>query len=282
MNIIKTVAPAVVVAAMALTPLPVAAQGRARANGDRGGKAVERRGGQRQQAGRNVAGPQSRGYAAPQRQYSAPRTAAPGGAGRGNYGVPQRQYPAPRADARGGPAGRAYAAPRSQHYAPRPEVRYGYGAPRPYGYSSPGYYGRTSYGVAPYRPRFEHPYYSFRPRTHIGFGLWLGFGVPYPSAYITAYPPPVYGYYGGRFCVVPGARVYGGVSFDIAPDWAPVYVDGTYVGVASDFGPYAQPLTLVPGPHRVMISIGGYRPIMWNVSVVAGQVIPFRGGLEGY
>jgi hypothetical protein len=145
----------------------------------------------------------------------------------------------------------------------------------------PRYYGRPSYG-AHYRPRFERPYYSFRPRTHIGFGLWLGFGVPYPRAYIVEYPPPVYGYYSGRFGVIPGARVYGGISFDIAPDYAPVYVDDSYVGVASDFGPYAQPLTLVPGLHRVMISVGGYRPISWNVTVLAGQVIPFRGSMLAY
>jgi hypothetical protein len=165
-------------------------------------------------------------------------------------------------------------APRQQYYDRR--------VPAPHGYVVPRYDRGPAYRVAPYRHRFERPYYAFRPRTHIGFGLWLGFGVPYPRAYIASYPPPVYGYYGGRFGVVPGARIYGGVSFDIMPAYAPIYVDGNYIGVASDFGPYGMPLTLVPGPHRVMISVGGYRPITWNVTVLAGQVIPFHGTMVAY
>ncbi len=280
MNIINSLGPALVVAAMALTPLPATAQGRDHENGDRGQAA--QRGGRQPQGNRYSAPSQARGYSAPRGQYSAPRTEARGSARQ--YGGGQREYGAPRGEVRGAPPARGYAAAPRRGYGPRPEARYGYAGPRSYGYAhtAPRYYGHSGYVVAPYRPRFEHPYYAFRPHTHIGFGLWLGFGVPYPTAYLAAYPPPVWGWYGGRFCVVPGARVYGGISFDVAPDWAPVYVDGAYVGVASDYGPYAQPLTLVPGLHRVMISVGGYRPIMWNVTVAAGQVIPFRGGLEAY
>jgi hypothetical protein len=43
--------------------------------------------------------------------------------------------------------------------------------------------------VAPYR--FARPYYTFRPRVSLGFGLWLGFPVAYPYyyyAYPSAYP----------------------------------------------------------------------------------------------
>ncbi len=278
MDIFKATTSAALLVALALTPMPAAAQSRARPNGDRARGAVER-GGQGQ---RYSAPPQSRGQSAPRgggavRRDAAPQQYVPRSEVRGGGAVrrdaPRQQYYAPRADVRGGGPARGYAVPRRDYYAPRPEARYGYSAPR--------YYGRPSHGYG-YRPRFERPYYVFRPHTHIGFGLWLGFGVPYPTAYIATYPPPVYGYYGGRFCAVPGARVYGGISFDIAPAYAPVYVDGNYIGVASDFGPYAQPLTLVPGLHRVMISVGGYRPINWNVTVVAGQVIPFHGNLAAY
>jgi hypothetical protein len=279
MDIIKAIAPATVVLALTLMPAPASAQARPRGNGGYSGTAVERGsgggGGARTQARQDVRG--GGGGAA----VRGGGGAMAGGVVRGGPAV--RGGVIPRGGpARGGelgphggvPRGAVRGpAPRQQYYPPRVQ------APR--GYVVPRYYGRPSYGPA-YRPRFERPYYVFRPRRHIEFGLWLGFGVPYPRAYIVGYPPPVYGYYGGRFGVVPGARYYGGISFDIAPDYAPVYVDGTYVGVASDFGPYAQPLTLVPGLHRVMISVGGYRPISWNVTVVAGQVIPFRGSMLAY
>lgn len=287
--IIKAITPATLVFAMAMTPLPAAAQSRPGGNGDRVGTAVERgsragaparaqsRGGYDVRGGGGGgavrgSGPAVRGGGGgvAVRADRGGGVAVRGGGGAVRGGGPARGGYAVRGG--GGYSPRGYA-PRQQYYAPRSPARYGYAPPRYYG--GPAYRGG-------YRPRFERPYYSFRPHTHIGFGLWLGFGVPYPRAYIATYPPPVYGYYGGRFGVVPGARVYGGISFDIAPDYAPVYVDGEYIGVASDFGPYAQPLTLVPGPHRIMISAGGYQPISWNVTILAGQVIPFHGDMAAY
>jgi hypothetical protein len=35
--------------------------------------------------------------------------------------------------------------------------------------------------VAPVR--FYQPYYTFRPRVSLGFGLWVGFPITYPSYY---------------------------------------------------------------------------------------------------
>src|ERR1041385_7745962 len=31
-----------------------------------------------------------------------------------------------------------------------------------------------------YRPYYARPYYSFRPRVSLGFGLWVGYPVRYP------------------------------------------------------------------------------------------------------
>jgi hypothetical protein len=295
MHIIKTFTPTVLLVAMALAPLPAAAQERRRPGGAREGQAVASDRGQapRQQDTRAGGGAAARGSAvhvpAPGPHYSTPgpQSSAP----RQQYATPRQQYSAPRQPS---------AAPHQQYSAPRPEAR-GYAVPRPnygpsygrgpsYGYApshgygpSRGYGPSHGYRLPAYRPYgFGHPYYAFRPHTHIGFGVWLGFGVPYPYGYVASYPPPVYGYYQGRFCVVPNARVYGGISFDIAPAYAPVYVDDEYIGVASDFGPDMRPLTLVPGPHRIVVSVGGYRPLSWNVTVVAGQVIPFNGAIERY
>ena len=56
-------------------------------------------------------------------------------------------------------------------------------------------------------PRFYRPYYSFRPRFTIGFGIWAGYPVTYPyyydypygyaypaAPYPYGYPPAQYGY----------------------------------------------------------------------------------------
>ena len=106
--------------------------------------------------------------------------------------------------------------------------------------------------------------------------------MPYPYGYVSAYPPPVYGYPGASIYVAPGARSYGGLSFDISPAHADLYVDGEYIGAVGDFVPNAQPLTLVPGQHRIEVQADGYRPMVWDVNIAPGQVIPYRGAMQPY
>ena len=122
-------------------------------------------------------------------------------------------------------------------------------------YSSRPYGSRTyvrPYSYVPYRPYyFSRPYYSFRPRLSIGFGLWLGYPVPYPYAYLGGYSPRVFGYYGEPYySVSAGVSIYGGLSFDIQPPDADLFVDGDYVGPVGSFTPNGEPLTLTPGVHR--------------------------------
>jgi hypothetical protein len=269
MKIIRTFTPAALVVALSLAALPAAAQGRAR--DDRGrparevGRAAARDGGPRQNGSREAAPRQDSRYAGPRdygRAQAVPRQMAP----RQNY-----RYE-PRRD-----MGRAYVEHRG-YVAPRGYAHGGYVAPR--SYMAPR--GYRAYGIAPYRPYyFERPYYTFRPRHSIGFGLWLGFGVPYPRAWVS-YPPPVYGYYQGGVRVVPGAAAYGGVSFDISPRDAAIILDGTYIGYAGDFAPNAAPLTLTAGPHRIEVQADGYQPMSWDVDIVPGQVLPFRGDMQPY
>jgi hypothetical protein len=147
------------------------------------------------------------------------------------------------------------------HYEPRYEPRY---APRDHFYRGYGYTG--------YRP------YLFRPRLHLNFGIWLGYPVPY--AY--TYPVPVYGYYAPRETVVvgPGSTMYGGVSLEITPSDAFVYVDGTYAGLVRDFDGMDQPLTLTGGMHRIEVQAPGYETMTMDVSVQPGQLIPHRGDMR--
>ena len=153
---------------------------------------------------------------------------------------------------------------------------------------------------------FYRPYYSFRPRVSLGFGLSMGYPVPYPyygSPYMYApqyvdpyaygapapyYPPSNYpssNYPAQRPApsvdVERGdAQSEGGISFEITPENAAVFVDGTYVGTAGEFGPAAQPLDLAPGHHRVEVRAPGYRTTTFDADVQPGQVIPFQGTLQ--
>ncbi len=52
--------------------------------------------------------------------------------------------------------------------------------------------------------------------------------------------------------------------------------------MVGDFGPNAQPLTLRAGNYRVEIQANGYDPVMFDVNVMPGQVIPYRGVLRYY
>ena len=148
----------------------------------------------------------------------------------------------------------------------------------------------------------------------LGFGLWVGYpvpyydpfyypdysyGNPYPPAPYPAYPPaggaPQPGYpaspypqngsaesapQGGSINVQPSQANTGGVSFDITPGEAEVVVDGNPVGTVDQFTPTSQPLGLSAGRHRIEVRAQGYQTITFDVNIVAGQVIPYQGSLE--
>ena len=215
----------------------------------------------------------------------------------------------------GGTASRG-GAPSGSHAVDRGSVR---GAPR---IVSPG-------GAIVGRPAFYGPYYRFRPRLSLGFGLWLGYPVAYPyyygypygyaypypaDPYAYGYAAPSYGYPAQPYSspnpssadppsndpssaypadgssgppppsvsvqrgVQPSAP--GGISFEITPDTAAVFVDGVYVGTAGTFGPMSQPLGLIAGRHTIEIRASGYRTMTFDAEVTPGQVIPYQGTLQ--
>jgi len=183
--------------------------------------------------------------------------------------------------------------------------------------------------VSPYR--FARPYYTFRPRVGLGFGLFGGYPVRYPYYYgypyaypyaypaygypapyayppPAAYPPPGYPSNGypangypsngypsngypsngypsagappaGSVNVQPGANE-GGVSFEITPNDADVYVDGANVGRVSDFGPMSQPLSMAPGRHRIELRRSGYQDLVIDADIRVGEVIPYEGAMQ--
>jgi hypothetical protein len=258
----KTVSAALITAALLATP--AFAQQRERGQGQSEGRANGRSEGRtnRQSEGQAVERAQPR---AQRPRAEAPRAVAPRVEPRGDV--------APRVDGRRDPAPRASYG----QAVPRREVI----VPRTYGYSSRGYSPRY---YPSYSPRYSGHYYApfwqvrtyyrpyvFRPRFSIGFNIFAG----YPVAYTYPYP---YAYSVGR----PPASYYGGVVLEIEPIGAAVYVDGAYAGVVADFDGSRQPLTLTGGTHRIEIVEQGLAPLVFDVVVQPGQVIPYRGDLRPY
>ncbi len=149
----------------------------------------------------------------------------------------------------------------------------------------------------PFAPvHFFYPYYTFHPRLSLGFGIWAGYPFAYPYAYYNpfyypgsyvspygdvpyspdvAYPPDAT----SSLEAQPSDANMGGVSFDVTPSTAQLFVDDTLVGTVGQFTPTTQPLGLEAGHHRVEVRADGYQTLSFDVDVVAGQVIPFQGTL---
>src|SRR6266852_3291976 len=54
----------------------------------------------------------------------------------------------------------------------------------------------------------------------------------------------------------------------------------TYVGTVAEFSPTTMPLTLTPGRHHIELRVAGYQTMAFDMEVVAGQVIPYRGEMQ--
>jgi hypothetical protein len=229
------------------------------------------------------AAPQRRAAVAPsvpaRRAGAPPQTAVPRTVPR--VVVPQGQVVIPNANR---PRGT-----RNDHYVYRPD----YG-PNYRGYY-PSYRGDRFYRPY-YYPRYR-PYYSFRPRFRVGFGIWVGHPVvypyyvrphvyPYPYTYPSAYPYPVgtppYPVPAYPTSTTTAPANYGGLSFEITPADADVYIDGQYYGTVAQFSPSEPPLWLTPGQHRVEIREAGFESIVFAVEIVAGEVIPYQGELRRF
>ena len=131
--------------------------------------------------------------------------------------------------------------------------------------SVPSYSCRILFLSVSYSNSYPYPYQA------------PAYGYPAPGYPSAGYPPPP-----GSVAVQPGQAESesGGVSFEITPSTAAVYVDGQYVGTVTDFAPTAEPLTLTPGRHQVDIRAPGYETLVFDADVTPGQVTPFQGTLQ--
>jgi len=287
----KLLTPIAFVAMLALAAAPAQAQQRRGGGGSRDG------GGHQSAPGGNVTRGASSG--APSRGVTGggpSRAVSGGGPYRGVSG--SHYYPVYR--------GGVYVAPRivgprvyyggvshfySPYYSFRPHVSVGFGLWLGYPVTYPYYYGYP-YG-------YPYPY----PPAPYGYGYARPYGYPaqpyyppqpYTSSNQSAYPSPNdypnYGASGQNYPAQQSApsigvqrgdqSAPGGVSFEITPDTAAVFVDGTYMGTAREFSPTSQPLGLVSGHHRIEIRASGYRTMTFETDIVSGQVLPYQGTLQ--
>jgi hypothetical protein len=150
---------------------------------------------------------------------------------------------------------------------------------------------------------------DFTPRFNIAAGVVVGYPVIYPYAYpydpfSPSYGSPSYAVappspntysnvdslpsYGNvtAAAAVPAAILCeasapcGGISFDIGPASAQVYVDGSFAGIVEDFDANSEPLLLAPGSHYVEIRLAGYRTVSFDVTITPGEITPYQGTLE--
>jgi len=213
------------------------------------------------------AAPRAETRRTPQPEFAAPRAETrrapqPVGPAFGGDVTRGRQpgYSVPRGDAT---RGRQPAGPAARGFAQGYGDRRGYASPRDRGMSP---LGRVLMSLRPLFGPLPARHYVFRPHMQLGLGLWLGQSILFPSE----------SYLYGRETY----RDYGALSFEVDPADAYVYVDGYYVGAAGDFGPYGRPLSLRAGAHRIDLEAPGYQPVTFDVDVLPGQLIPFRGRLD--
>lgn len=270
--------------ALALGVAPANAQHR-RNGGGQERQGGERQGGQERRQERQGGAPQQQAQPRQERQERRAQQAQP----RQEQQQPQRAIPREEYNRRNSPRndGPRYNAPRNDRRDYRPNYGGSYNRGRYYG---PRYVG-PRFSVAP--RRFYRPYYVFRPRFSIGFGIWAGFPVTYydpyyypynayPYAVAPGYPPPYQGSVNVQPYASPGQSQgnMGGLSFDITPDTAEVWVDGTYFGEVGQFTSSSQPLGLPAGRHHIELREPGYEVSSFDVDIIAGQVIPYQGQLQ--
>jgi hypothetical protein len=189
---------------------------------------------------------------------------------------------------RGGGVRGVYVRPRASFYRPyysfRPRVSIGLGLWMGYPVPYPYYYERP-YSAYPY-PDDPYAYGSVAP-------AYPSSNYPssnYPSSNYPSSPYPAYGSSSQGYPAqgpAPSVGVQrgqqsatGGISFEITPENAEVFVDGRFMGTAGEFGPNAEPLGVASGRRRIEVRASGYRTMTFDADVQSGQVIPFQGTLQ--
>ena len=132
--------------------------------------------------------------------------------------------------------------------------------------------GRPFVGSPFFGPRFSFGFYAGYPYYYPYFYPYGYYGAYW--GYPGYYPP--YGGYGYGGYGVGLSTSYGKVRIVDAPEHAPVYADGYYVGTVDDFNGTFQHLDLEPGAHHVEIRPVGQPVMSFDVNVQPGETITYH------
>jgi len=111
-----------------------------------------------------------------------------------------------------------------------------------------------------------------------GYG---GYGGYYSGYYGGGYYDPWGPYGGGYYYPSYYSRGYeGGLRLKVQPSDASVFVDGYYAGEVDEFDNIFQRLPIEPGPHRIEVRADGYEPMVFEVRILPGRTLTYRGELR--
>jgi hypothetical protein len=149
-------------------------------------------------------------------------------------------------------------------------------------YYSPWYYSRyspyyyTGFGASLWGLGYIWDPFWFGP----GYGGYGGYGIGDPWGYGA-------GYGGGGGYADAGeedeqdeVEGQGNLRIKVKPRDAKVLVDGTFAGTVDDFDGNFQKLRLDEGAHKVELQADGYEPLRFDVLIVDGQTVTYKGQLR--
>jgi hypothetical protein len=159
------------------------------------------------------------------------------------------------------------------YYGYPPAYGYGYPPPYAYGYPPPAPYGYPPPQAYPYPPASQGPGYSDQNYQNQNYQ-----NQSYQNQNYPAQPQHA----GNTVDVRPGttSSAPGGLSLEITPSTASVFVDGAYMGTGAEFGPSFRPLGLATGRHHIEVRANGYETMSFEATVTAGQVVPYQASLQ--
>jgi len=145
--------------------------------------------------------------------------------------------------------------------------------------SRPG--SRVYYNNYYYYPRASYPYgYGSYGLGYFYYDPYAWYDNYYYDPYYPTYSYP--SYYGGGVYQYRYGYPTGEIRLQVRPRHAEVYIDGYYAGRVDDFDGFLQALRIEEGPHTIEIVAPGYETLTFNVRIIPGRKIDYRGDLRPY
>jgi hypothetical protein len=138
--------------------------------------------------------------------------------------------------------------------------------------------------ISPYRWYYDPWAFGTWGLGYIYDPFWWGggYGGGYPYGYGGGYGYGGYNGYGYGYGGGGGGQDEdrGGLRIRVKPREAKVRVDGYFVGTVDDFDGNFQKLRLDDGPHKVELLLDGYSSLLFDVMIVEGQTVTYKGKMQ--